>query len=285
VKPEDNEKPDKSGAFGSIENTHRIWLSFQSQRELLAQAYQKAFKCPEVRWQVVLPLTFSVLDTCESIAGLAQRGKMIYFYVLSRTVFETIVNICFILAKGDATAGLAQRHAKQKQYRDILIKLDINDTRLTLETKNNIDLEKQPDLKAALDEFTNKKGREITSWTPETVKEQVEFISKTFAGRTGINLQFALLGVYRHSSEIAHGTFFGALLALGANGANNKPENEAEYQSHQRVHLSMLMLLLSGCISSAIAAFAEELSINDLVQESKILLKELSKDDWVHQAD
>src|SRR5688500_10920835 len=56
-----------------------------------------------------------------------------------------------------------------------------------------------------LQEYTSKTGREITSWTPETVKERLEAIDRRFGRDTARGLIFGIL-IYRHASEIAHGT-------------------------------------------------------------------------------
>ena len=131
----------------------------------------------------------------------------------------------------------------------------------------------------ALTEFTSKKGREITSWTPETVQEQIEAIDARYGKRISTNLQFALMSIYRHASEIAHGTFFGALFALGLTSPSGSPKSPEELQNHQRQNLSMLLMMLGLATSAFIMVLAIEIpSLSNLVIESEKVIKELQND-------
>ena len=55
------------------------------------------------------------------------------------------------------------------------------------------------ELQADLAMFTNKKGREITQWTPETVKERIDAIDSKYGPRASGDLNFGLFSIYRHS--------------------------------------------------------------------------------------
>jgi hypothetical protein len=120
-----------------------------------------------------------------------------------------------------------------------------------LKWNGEVKSDSNPELQAALAEFTSKKGREITSWTPETVQEQIETIDARYGKRISTNLQFALMSIYRHESDIAHGTFFGALFALGLTSPSGPPKSPEELQIHQRQNLSMLLMML-GLATSAL---------------------------------
>lgn len=233
-------------------------------------------------WSVVIPLLYSVVDTSSSLSLLAQAGKVRDSFVLSRTAFETIVNVCFILAKGDFAAKRAKQHAIQKSYRDLDRRLDINGQTLHLKWEGKPNLERDSELQSALAEFTNKKEREITSWTPETVQEQISAIDIRYGKNISANLQFALMSIYRHASEIAHGTFFGALFSLGLTSPSGPPKSQVELENHQRQNLSMLLMMLGLSISALIMALAEEIqSLNSQAAESKSTVKELQNVSWL----
>jgi hypothetical protein len=191
--------------FGSIQATHRMWLFFDKHTQLLAQLYSALLDESGERWRVLIPLSYSMQDSCETISLLATHGKLRDCFVIARTVFETIINFCFICGEGDEAAR-AEAHARQKAYRDLQRELEINQRKLSVQWTGQIDLSNNPEIVEAIAEFTSSKGREIRSWTPETIKERIEAIEARYGSKVAINLQFAYLAIYRHSSEIAHGT-------------------------------------------------------------------------------
>ena len=272
----------KTGEFGSIEATHRLWLFFTKQIQLLEQARISIMQENAERWSVLASLLYAAVDTSGSVLSLAQTGKVRDCYVLARTVFETIITICFICAKGDEAVRRAKNHALQKAYRDLSRELDISGRKLMLKWNGEVKSDSNPELQAALAEFTSKKGREITSWTPETVQEQIETIDARYGKRISTNLQFALMSIYRHASDIAHGTFFGALFALGLTSPSGPPKSPEELQIHQRQNLSMLLMMLGLATSALIMVLAEEISsLANLVAESEKAVVELQNESWL----
>lgn len=273
---------DKIGEFGSLEATYRLWQFYARQTQLLEKARLSVLLESTERWSVLTPLLYAVVDTSGSILSLAQIGKVRDCFVLARTDFETIVNICFICAKGDETVKHAKNHALQKAYRDLSRELYISRQKLSIKWNGNIDPADNPELQTALAEFTSKKGREITGWTPETVQQQIEIIDSCYGKRVSTRLQFALMSIYRHASEIAHGTFFGALFALGLTSPSGAPKTPEELQNQQRQNLSMLLMMLGLSASALIIVLAEEkVSLTDLVTESEKEISELKKVSWV----
>jgi hypothetical protein len=265
--------------FGSVETTHYLWKFFSAQADLFEQAYKVSYKATEEHWGVVLPLAYSALDTCKSIAQLAQYGRMRDCFVLSRTAFETLVNVCFILAKGNTMAIRARQHAIQKSYRDLTRESKVNGNTWKLEYQGEVIL--SPEIQAALNEFTSKKGREITSWTPETTAEQIAVIDARFGKSVGSIFHLTLLAIYRHSSEIAHGTYFGALFSLGMTTPGGQPKTQEQLAQKQRQNLCMIMQMLGMSLAATLEVFDTENAITELVVKAKSLIEDLSKESWV----
>lgn len=167
--------------FGSVEATHRMWLFFNKHVQLCQQLQPVLDESGE-RWGVLVPLSYSIKDSCETISLLAPQGKMRDCFVVARTVFETIVNFCFICREGNAAAARAEAHAMQKAYRDLQREVEINQRKLTVQWGGQVDLSSYPDLKAVVDEFTSRKGRE-RDWTPENVKQRIEALTLSMARR------------------------------------------------------------------------------------------------------
>lgn len=112
--------------FGSVDATYRMWLFFDKHVQLLTQLQSvlEAESCH--RWGVLVPLSYSIQDSCKTISLLAPQGKMRDCFVIARMVFETIVNFCFICGEGDEAAARAKAHAMQKTHRDLQREVEIN---------------------------------------------------------------------------------------------------------------------------------------------------------------
>jgi hypothetical protein len=193
-------------------------------------------------------------------------------------MYETIINACFVAAKGKEAAERAMRHSMQKSYRDLHRVSEINKQKVVLKWDTTVDISKVPEFKAALEEFTGNKGREITSWTPETVEKRLEEIDKRYGQKVSTGLQFGLIAIYRHASEIAHGTFFGAMFILGLTNPMGPPKDIHSIASSMRGNLCMLLQMTGHCVESLIVVLAEELKLPELAQEARELTIELSKE-------
>ncbi len=229
---------------------------------------------------MLVPISYSIQDSCETVSMLALNGKMRDCFVIARTVFESIVNFCFICGKGNEATARAEAHAMQKTYRDLHRELEINQQKLSVQWSGQVDLSSNPKLQAAIAEFTSSKGREKTSWTSETVTERIEVIGAKYGTEVATRLQFALLSIYRHASEIAHGTLFGALFALGLTLPSGPPTSSEDMAKHQRQNITMLLMMLGFSISSLLRVVATELPIQTLINESDAAINELKKEGW-----
>jgi hypothetical protein len=90
------------------------------------------------------------------------------------------------------------------------------------------------------------------------------------------------MSIYRHASEITHGTFFGALFALGLTSPSGPPKSPEELQNHQRQNLSILLLMLGQVISALIMVLAEEVPpLATLVAESETAVIEVRNESWL----
>ncbi|MGC4027297.1 MAG: DUF5677 domain-containing protein [Steroidobacteraceae bacterium] len=254
-------------SLGTAEALEDLSLYLLAQSIALRGTIGDATKGPGSRWVVASLLTNCIADSCESIYLLSRETKMRDSLVLARAIFETIVNVLFVLSKGDAIADKALRHALQKTHRDMARELSINSLKISLKwggADNQLLSEK---LEESLRDFTTKKGREITSWTPESLVERIEVIDLHFKGNTAALLGSTLLVVYRHASEIAHGTFFGAAFGLGM-WQPDMPTSEEGQLARRRSYISGLSLLLGHCVNETIMAYATELPIDEQLRAS-----------------
>jgi len=159
-----------SEEFGSKEVTTRLWNLFNGQLLLLAEAKDVVRK--DGRLDVSIhALIYSVLCTGESLSYLANRTSFRDCYILGRAVFETLLNAAFIISEDQSAAKLAHKHALQKSYRNLKRELKVGKRKIVLTYKPYIKPDKN--IREALNDFTSKKGREITSWTEESLASSV----------------------------------------------------------------------------------------------------------------
>ncbi len=167
---------------------------------------------------VIGPILKLNLDTGKSIKLLAENNHLRDLIILSRPFVESIINVGFICAKGDEAVIKSKKYAYQKGYRDLFRELKLNDFEIKnalTSHKQFIDQNRPQNLVEALEEYTNKKGNEKTSWTNEPAKQKVEEISKQYGIWVNGLLTFAFFNIYRDVSEIIHGSYYGVLIMTG----------------------------------------------------------------------
>jgi len=231
--------------FGSITATERLSNFFSAQLNLVARLRDLSRVRTEHRWCVIYPLLYSIVDSGDSFRNLARNEKVRDCYVLGRVLYETLVNALFMLAQGYSAAERAIRHARQKSIRDLDRTIQVGARTLKVKSSAADFVATDPQIQQIISEFTTKKGREITSWTPENVVQRIETIERHFGQKISTSLIFGLT-IYRHSSDIAHGTLFGALFSLGLNVPGGAPESPAALEKHFREQLSMFICFLAS---------------------------------------
>lgn len=266
-----NEK--KKYEISSKEGSFRLFQCLIRQIELFDKARLSILKENDEKWIVLNSLLYAVYESSESITILAPSGKVRDIFVMSRSIIETIINICYILGKGEEAINNAKAHLKQKAFRD-LNRESLIDGRGIKVTWSGLDSFKiDNELKEAVDRYTSRKGREISSWTNESIINRLEYIYEKYGNNVGDKLHFPFYAIYRHASEISHGSFFGALVTLGL----TLPDEDAfKREKITKVHLSnlsMVLFMVSFAISGLISVLASEnQSLDKISKESNKLL-------------
>lgn len=174
------------------------------------------------------------------------------------------------------------RHLQDPEvaYRDLDRELKLNNWKFAHRASSKPDADINPQLKAAIDEFTWPKGEEITQWTQESVIQQLEKIGSKYGDSVAAKLGLAMMMVYRHASEVAHGTLFGALWTAGITTGRPSSISEAEVirmrDEHQISSMVGLLYFLNLSVSTLLKIAAKDFpSCLSLYQESDALYQEL----------
>ncbi|VVE12223.1 hypothetical protein PMO31116_02667 [Pandoraea morbifera] len=198
------------------------------------------------------PLLDSIDESADSLAMLIRLQRLRDSYVLSRVIYETAVNVCFLLVDPGPLSERAYSHARQKSLRNLTRAIKVAGTLIfKFEPEGAKQFLNQSTHKTWLTEFTSKSGREITSWTPENVQQRLDAIYLKFGESKTRGLAFGLL-IYRNASEIAHGTLFGTLFSWGAMEVGHPLCSKDDIGKFRRKELRHMMKLVSYSLESLI---------------------------------
>jgi hypothetical protein len=209
------------------------------------------------------PLLDSTIGSTSSLRLLAAHEALRDAYVVSRTIYETSVNACFITTDIVGLSSRARIHANQKALRSLVRKIEIAGRPLfEFKHPHAEELLQRPDHKGWLDQFTSKSGREITSWTPENVQQRLEAVHLKFGEKATRGLAYGLL-LYRHASEISHGTLYGTLFSWGAM-ETHPLKSPKDIGNFRRAELRHVLRLVCFTLESLICICSVTLSRPDL---------------------
>lgn len=146
-----------------------------------------------------------------SVLRLTERRDMAIrdCFGIARSAAETAVNVAYIAVGGSTVAERAIRHGRQKRWRDLHRQGALGGD-FTISVERTIDLvvDDIPGLTEDLQEFTTRKGSEVRDWTPLTIQERIDLVH-TSSPEAARLLGAAIFAIYRPSSELLHGTFYG----------------------------------------------------------------------------
>lgn len=214
---------------------------------------------------------------------LLENNKFRDCMLIARCLVETTVNTAFIAATGVAAQEKAFRHAVQKGYRDMFRHFAFEHKNVQVGWPSQFVPPSDPFLATAIQEYTSKKGRELTSWSSEQLEEKIEATKVLLGIRKSEMLRFAFFSVYRHASEIAHGTLFSILYILGELDPQ-RPRSDEELTRFQGGHLAETSLHAAECLNTAIFVGAKLSNRIDLYENAvKIMRERLFSMSWAKE--
>jgi hypothetical protein len=212
--------------------------------------------------RVVLTMIHMVGISCHSVLSLTEHGNLQTrdAYPIARSIVEGAINVAFIMASGAPTASRAVRHAQVKAYKDTDRNWQAGGLQFALRRQQSLAHEDVARLESMALEFITSKGRE-KGWTSENLKERLDRIGQSFPKSPSILLNAAAFNIYRHASEIIHGTYFGSLYFWGLTSPGGNPPNSADdlrliIQDHQFAVLISVIFAICGlmeCLSDYVS--------------------------------
>jgi len=212
--------------------------------------------------QRVLPAMLQALGSSSHTLVRLSDGPGLHSrdcFSIGRSIVELAVNICYILAEGEDAASQAQGHANQKAVRDLDRESTVGGQTIRLRSSALEDLELPRELQESIQEFTARSGRE-KGWTDMSVDARCERVGQVLGEEVLTPLHWARFAVYRHSSEILHGTFFSAMFFMGLTDPAGAPTSPNEWLG--RIAGQHLMILMSAVLSVLAVARAVSASFD-----------------------
>ncbi len=246
-------------------------LLWNSASELAKSKRQEELK-------VIGPLCIAVVESAKSFKLLCSNEHYRDAFVTSRTLLETIINVAFMCAKGIEATEKANRHAIQKTKRDLERKIEIEGHVIKQALDATPLFDSNPKLKESLEEFTSPRRREITKWTEESVLQKIEEIERKYGSKVSNFLLLPFYFIYRHSSEIAHGSYFGLLYIKGLTQLDRKLkdiEDTIRYFGKSELEIiSLIAFMNSLSLNGLLYVLGKEFEIEKFKDESNQLLSQ-----------
>ncbi len=265
--------------FGSDEVTGRFFNFFNSQLALLEKLYQYQFTnlkhLDDARIGNLYPLLFSIWHTGTSISLLATHQHINECYILARSFLERLISYIYLLFCDEEEYSRYLAYTKQKGYRVLDRSFSVGNFKVNLKRSGSIDMEKEPELKEAVDIFTSDRGKTKTRWTSKNISSMLESISNNGGLEIGY-LMLAKLWIYDDASEALHGTLYGATFHMGIfNGELASSKDELKKIWNER--FSALLLALGTSSHTLLQGLNKLSAIENIVSDSKDNLRTISR--------
>jgi hypothetical protein len=229
--------------------------------------------------QVVYAMLQSAGSSAHSLVLLSDKPGLQTrdCYGIARSIVESAVNACYFLAEGPAAAAQALRYTRQKAFRDLQRESAIDASVFRICFSPTPPASSIPGLEADLDEFTWNSGREKSSWTDLSLDDRIARAGRAFGDRVLDRLHIGRFAIYRHSSEILHGSHFGLAFFMGATlpGGPRSARDVIESIGGQHV---MILMTVTAVLAAVVDSFNRSYGFPSLAQKSdKVfeLLREL----------
>lgn len=249
--------------------------ALREHKELVAKLATNALDAKREEHSITFPFLDAIQELTETLLVLIDGRHIRGAFAVYRALFETVVNVCFILAMGKPIAERALRHARQKSIRDLERRVPFPDGEVTVKWSGADEVLAESDSQELLKEFSTKKGREDTKWTPENIEQRLQAIHKKFGKKVSVGLYFPGF-LYRQSSEVIHGTFYGAVYTWGVTEPGRVKCAEDIGKSREE-SLYYLARFGSTILNSLVQAVSSEFGRDDVVRQANELKEKASQ--------
>lgn len=196
-------------------------------------------------------------------------------FPIARSIIEGVINICFIMAEGVEAAQKASRHAEVRAFRDLKRTWEIAGMCLSVSHSGQLSPTEVARLEAMLPEFTTKRGS-LKDWTDKTLKQRLEAIALAFSSSTMTILNASAFNIYRHASEIVHGSYFSACFFWGLTLPERpRPTSRDDLMLTLADHQFSVLMSTAFAFAGLLECFADYVDNPNLAAEAKSQLERI----------
>jgi hypothetical protein len=155
-------------------------------------------------------------NTASAIAILGDRRELFVreCVMLSRGLFESLVNVCYLLVCDSDAFGEYRLHTMAKAERRLDQEFRAGNMRMGLRFIRSEGTPLDSDVAEALRMFSAKNGAEKKRWPSDRIPERIALIGERSQANTRVFLMYQVV-FYTDASEALHGTFYGQTFHLG----------------------------------------------------------------------
>ena len=260
----------------------RVQEYYVQQVLLIKELYEHQFgeweRIANQRIQSLYHLLMSIYITGNAINLLALNNFLSESYMLARALLEKIINYMYVLVCEEDEYKKYLNYTKQKGYRILNRSFVVGEQRAELNWSGSVNLDDNPELREAVNQFTSGKGKEITRWTSLSPAERLNVIRDK--GNVKIeSLMLSTLGIWDDASEALHGTLYGSAFHFGFFEGKIPTEVE-ELAETYRSKLLFLFFALGTSIASLFDVVSNVYPVEkskDFAKQSQTYMKELQK--------
>jgi len=207
-------------------------------------------------------------SACNTATAIAELGKKEeYFYneavMLARSFIEKIINFCYLMVCDDEDFEKFVLHALYKSYKNLDRCRRTEKYNLGIKFTGKIDIEKNPNLKKALELFPKDKMH----WTKLDINKRVNCIGK----KTDINIGIFLLdtlSIYSDASEALHGSLYGCSFHTFVFDPTIDHTNKEEVEENLQKNITLLYWQLGSMIHEVIKFLDKKNKLQELLKGS-----------------
>jgi hypothetical protein len=254
----------------NLENFKNYINLYQSGIQIYKSVCDKVLKSDSKHSQEFYLLLIAISDSMESLSLLAQHTKTRDSYAVSRMIYESLVNVMYILSTDfKAMDEMIEYTKKKTQFESARSTSTDSETVFMVfdGEKHSVGFSKNNPIKT--------KG-DPRDWTKDNMTNRLRAIDKKFGKNATRPLQLAQLVIYRTSSDIIHGTLYGIKHTMGLiHGKDFKDFDFEHMLNHNFSVLTTLLMVLSQGIYPLISAIVKDLNLN--IQYEKDFREHLEK--------
>ncbi len=247
-------------------------------KELYEYQFDEWEKIANQRIQSLYHLLMSIYIAGNAINLLALNNFLSESYMLARALLEKLINYMYVLVCEEDEYQKYLNYTKQKGYRILNRSFIVGDQKAELKWSGSVNLDDNPELREAVNQFTSGKGKAITRWTSLSLAERLNVIR----GKGNIKIEglmLSTLGIYDDASEALHGTLYGSAFHFGF-FEGKIPAKVEDLAETYRSKLLFLFFALGTSIASLFDVIYNVYPIEkskDFAKQSQTYMGELQK--------